>query len=64
VAVSQVKALNELTAAQLIALKSLKCVTERHLLKKYDAEVAMAKLNDRDASNLVKPHQSGDCAAG
>src|ERR1035437_7586337 len=64
VAVSQVKALNELTAAQLIALKSLKCVTERHLLKKYDAEVALAKLNGRDSSDLVKPHQSGNCAAG
>ncbi len=64
VASEQVKALSILTEAQLRALKGLKCVTERHLLTKHDAEAALARLNDRDASNLIKPHQSGYCAAG
>lgn len=62
VAVVEVERLNELTDKELLALQKIHCVSERHILARYEAKVKLAALLNQNDADLVKPVTSRSCS--
>jgi hypothetical protein len=60
-AVLEVKRLNELTAQELLALQKIHCLSEKHVLARYEAKVKLATLLNQDVTALTKPVLSKSC---
>ena len=62
VALVEVKRLNELTNKELLALQEIHCISERHILARYEAKAKLAALLNQNVSDVVKPVLSKSCS--